>query len=59
MRLVIASLIAATSLFGVACSNAAAPGSPEWCKATPMDKQVEDPAAMGKCLENAVKSATS
>jgi hypothetical protein len=55
MRLVIASLIAATSLFGAACSNAAAPGSPEWCKNTPPDKQIEDPTAMGKCLENATK----
>ncbi len=53
MRLVIASLIVATSLFGAACSNAAAPGSPEWCKATPMDKQVDDPTAMAKCLDGA------
>ncbi len=53
MRFVIASFIAATSLLGAACSNAAAPGSPEWCKATPMDKQVEDPTALGKCLESA------
>ncbi len=53
MRFVIAGLIAAISLLGAACSNAAAPGSPEWCKATPMEKQVEDPTAMGKCLEGA------
>ncbi len=55
MRLVIASLVAATSLLDVACSNAAAPGSPEWCKNTPPDKQIEDPTAMGKCLENATQ----
>ncbi len=53
MRLVIASLIAATSLLGVACTNAAAPGSPEWCKDTPMEKQIEDPTAMSKCLDAA------
>lgn len=59
MRLVIASFMAATSLLGAACSNGAAPGSPEWCKATPMEKQVEDPTAMGKCLENATQTPAS
>lgn len=53
MRLVIAGLIVATSLLGAACSNEPAPGSPEWCKNTPPDKQIEEPTAMGKCLENA------
>lgn len=54
MRLVFASLIAAASLLGaVACSGEAAPGSPEWCKNTPPDKQIEDPTAMAKCLEHA------
>lgn len=51
MRIAIASLLAATSLLGAACSNGPGPGSPEWCKATPMDKQVEDPTAMAKCLD--------
>ena len=55
MRLVIASFIVATSLLGAACSNEAAPGSPEWCKATPLDKQVDDPTAMAKCLDGAPK----
>ena len=50
MRFVIAGLIAATSLLGAACSNAAAPGSPEWCKATPENKQFEDPPAMAKSI---------
>lgn len=53
MRLVIAGFIAATSLMASACSGEAAPGSPEWCKATPMDKQIEDPTAMAKCLDSA------
>lgn len=54
MRLVFVSLIAAASLLGTtACSGEAAPGSPEWCKNTPLEKQVEDPTAMGKCLEQA------
>lgn len=51
MRLVIASLIAATSLLGSACSSANGPGSPEWCKATPIEKQAEDPTAMMKCAD--------
>lgn len=52
MRLAIATLLAATSLFGAACSGGdAAPGSLEWCKTTPQDKQAEDPTAMMKCLE--------
>lgn len=55
MRLAIAGLIAATSLVASACSSSVAPGSPEWCSTTPMDKQVEDPTAMAKCLDGATK----
>jgi hypothetical protein len=54
MRLVIVTLVTATSLLCAACSSGeAAPGSPDWCKNTPQDKQVEDPTAMAKCLEQA------
>jgi hypothetical protein len=54
MRLVFATLVCATALLGAACtSGEAAPGSPDWCKNTPQDKQVEDPTAMAKCLESA------
>lgn len=53
MRIAIASLLAATTLLGSACSGGPSPGSPEWCKATPMEKQAEDPTAMAKCLEQA------
>ena len=53
MRLAIATLFAATTLMAGACSTEAAPGSPEWCKNTPQEKQVEDPTAMSKCLEQA------
>jgi hypothetical protein len=55
MRLAIAALIAATSLLVTACSSSVAPGSPEWCSNTPMEKQVEDPTAMAKCLDGASK----
>ena len=52
MRLAIDTLLAATSLLAAACNGGeAAPGSPEWCKNTPQDKQAEDPTAMMKCLE--------
>jgi hypothetical protein len=52
MRLAIATLLATTSLLAAACSSGeAAPGSPDWCKTTPQDKQAEDPTAMMKCLE--------
>jgi len=51
MRLAIASLSAAMMLLAVACSGEAAPGSPEWCKNTPPEKQVEDPTAMMKCAD--------
>lgn len=51
MRLVIAGLIAATSLAASACSSDTGPGSPEWCKSTPIEKQAEDPSAMMKCAE--------
>ena len=54
MRLAIVTLFAASTLLAVACSSGAAePGSPEWCESTPQDKQVEDPSAMAKCLEQA------
>jgi hypothetical protein len=54
MRLAIATLLAASVLLVAACSTGeAAPGSPDWCKNTPQDKQVEDPTAMAKCLEQA------
>jgi hypothetical protein len=53
MRLVIASLSAAAALLAVACSGEAAPGSPEWCKNTPVDQQIEQPDAMAKCLDGA------
>lgn len=54
MRLAIATLFAASALLTAACSTGeAAPGSPDWCKNTPQDKQVEDPTAMAKCLEQA------
>lgn len=51
MRFTIATLFAATALASAACSTEAAPGSPEWCKNTPQDKQAEDPPAMLKCEE--------
>jgi hypothetical protein len=54
MRLAFAALFCVTTMLGPACSSGAAePGSPDWCKTTPQDKQVEDPAAMAKCLEQA------
>jgi hypothetical protein len=53
MRLAIATLFAAATLITAACSSDAAPGSPEWCKNTPQDKQIEDPTAMAQCLEQA------
>jgi hypothetical protein len=56
MRLTIACLVAATTLLSAACSSEAAPGSPEWCKNTPQDQQIEDPASMAKCLESAATS---
>lgn len=54
MRLALASLLAASALLAAACSGEAAPGSPEWCKNTPQDKQIEQPDAMAKCLASAV-----
>jgi len=52
MRLAIATLVATTILLASACSSGeAAPGSPDWCKNTPQDRQAEDPSAMMKCLE--------
>ncbi len=51
MRLSIASLSVAAMLLAAACSGEAAPGSPEWCKSTPVEKQAEDPTAMMKCAE--------
>jgi hypothetical protein len=51
MRLAIASLFAATTLLTAACSSGVSPGSPEWCKDTPVEKQVEDPTAMAKCMD--------
>ncbi len=55
MRFAIATLVAATTLMISACSGGPAPGSPEWCSATPQDKQIEDPTAMAQCLENETK----
>lgn len=55
MRLAIATFLAAASLSLIACSGAAAPGSPEWCKNTPQDKQIEEPAGMAQCLERAAQ----
>ena len=45
--------IIAVALFVTRAANGPLAGSAEWCKATPMEKQVEDPTAMGKCLEGA------
>ncbi len=53
MRLVIVGLSAAATLLVVACSGEAAPGSPEWCKNTPQEQQIEQPDAMAKCLDGA------
>jgi hypothetical protein len=54
MRLAFAALFCVTAMLVAACSSGAAePGSPDWCKNTPQDKQVEDPAAMAKCFEPA------
>jgi hypothetical protein len=54
MRLAFAALFCVTTMLVPACSSGAAePGSPDWCKNTPQDKQVEDPTAMAKCLESA------
>lgn len=54
MRLAFATLFSATMMLAAACaSGEAEPGSPDWCKATPQDKQAEDPTAMAKCLEQA------
>jgi len=55
MRLAIASLLAAASFSLIACSGAAAPGSPEWCKNTPESKQAEEPAGMAECLTRATQ----
>lgn len=54
MRIVVASFAAATMLLAAACSGEAAPGSAEWCKNTPLEKQIEDPTAMAKCVEGVV-----
>ena len=54
MRVAFAALFCASTMLVAACSSGAAePGSPDWCKNTPQDKQVEDPSAMAKCLEQA------
>ncbi len=54
MRLAITTLFMAATLLAAACSSGeAAPGSPDWCKNTPQDKQTEDPTAMMKCLDQA------
>ncbi len=54
MRFAIATLFTAATLLAAACSSGeAAPGSPDWCKNTPQDKQTEDPTAMMKCLDQA------
>lgn len=53
MRIAIATFLAAGFFMTPACSTEAAPGSPDWCKNTPQEKQVEDPTAMAKCLEQA------
>jgi hypothetical protein len=55
MRLAIASLLAAASFSLIACSGGAEPGSPEWCKNTPQDKQIEEPAGMAQCFERATQ----
>ena len=52
MRLALVTVLAA-SFMAAACSTEAEPGSPEWCKNTPTEKQVDDPPAMAKCLEQA------
>lgn len=52
MRSVVITLLSAASLLAAACtSGEAAPGSPDWCKNTPQDKQADDPTAMMKCLD--------
>lgn len=51
MRLAVSSLSAVIMLLAAACSSEPAPGSAEWCKNTPAEKQAEDPTAMMKCAE--------
>jgi hypothetical protein len=42
----------AAGLLLLACgSSGPAPGSPEWCQTTPVEKQAEDPTAMMACAE--------
>ena len=48
MRIGLIGFLAAGLLL-TACG--AAPGSAEWCETTPLEKQIEDPAAMAKCLD--------
>jgi hypothetical protein len=52
MRFAIASFFAASFLIAAGCSNGPAPGSAEWCKNTPQEKQIDDPTAMAQCLEH-------
>lgn len=46
------SLIGLAGLLLAACgASGNEPGSKAWCDTTPIEKQVEDPTAMAKCLE--------
>ncbi len=51
MRIRLMGFLAA-GLFVAACgSSGPEPGSKEWCEQTPIEKQAEDPTALGKCLD--------
>jgi hypothetical protein len=46
------ALIGLVGIILAACgSSGPEPGSKEWCDATPLEKQIEDPTAMAKCLD--------
>ena len=49
----VGSLVGAALLLAACGSSGQEPGSKEWCDTTPIEKQAEDPTALGKCLDAA------
>jgi len=43
------------AFFATLAARSPQPGSLEWCKNTPQDKQIEEPAGMAQCLERAAQ----
>ncbi len=51
MRSGLIGLVAASLMLAACGSSGPEPGSKEWCGTTPVEKQIEDPTAMSKCVD--------